>query len=167
MGRSLLSKAVRTACAFGFLLTLFTAEPPARAASGSELQKIAVQMTEPYLDTASGAMLRRATLSYRDFQISFDSGTIVFLQPVRIDSTDTPYGALFLGRGRLQFQPALSMERQQLHRFLKSDSLNRPFGALFLYFDTVTHRKLLASSAGRVALPRQAQATIREMSKYF
>src|SRR5512140_1876430 len=120
------------------LLLALTVTAP--MASGSTLLECAAQMDKPELDSTAALNITGASLYLRDMQVTLDSGAIVFFKPIRIDSTDLHYGAVFVGHGRLQFRPPIAMERQQLRRFLKTDSLNREFTSIVLLFDTVGYK---------------------------
>lgn len=104
----------------------------------SALREAAEQIAKAELDSTTTLTLTNVTIRQRDLLLYLDSGSFTFFKPVEIDSTAVRFGGLFVGRGRFQYAPPFSMERQQLQRFLNSDTLNREIRSLLLLFDSTT-----------------------------
>lgn len=149
----------------GLLLVIISIVLPvsARGASDSTLLAALEQMYAPELDSASTIQVLGAAITRSDMQIHLDSGTITFFQPLILDSTKLYYGGLFVGSGRLRVQPPLAMERQQLQRFVKSDSLYRSFTKLVIMFDTATYRRLTRLPESKPATMPLASAKYLEV----
>ncbi|MFH1334913.1 MAG: hypothetical protein ABII96_00190, partial [Candidatus Zixiibacteriota bacterium] len=65
-------------------------------------------------------------------------GKICLSQPVN----GRVIGAVFVGEGTFEFTPPNEIERYQLNRFTKQDSLNESFEELYLLFSDTTDREL-------------------------
>jgi hypothetical protein len=125
----------------GVLLALiaicaFAARTP--AADNTELMAAYSQMESPVLDESQAFAVTGLTIEQRDFKLQLDSGIFCFFTPLRIDSTPRSYGGVFLGKGSLIFTPPVRMEKEQLQRFFKSDSLNRPIDKAIVLCDART-----------------------------
>lgn len=101
----------------------------------SELLAAFEAMFKPELDTASTVAFRAAfELEHKDLILSIEHGRLAFFKPVVIDSEEVVFGAYFEGKGMLRFAPPVDMEREQLQRFYRTDSLYRSFDNMLLLF---------------------------------
>jgi hypothetical protein len=141
------------------------------AAEATELLTAFKSMYELKLDTASTVAFETAfELSHKDLNVSFESGRIAFFEPVIIDSRETIYGGYFEGEGRLRFAPPVDMEREQLQRFYKSDSLDRTFDKMILLFsgdiyDSIAAATVPAGSVFNGSQVKSARQCCEEMKK--
>ncbi|UCG60775.1 MAG: hypothetical protein JSV52_10625 [Candidatus Zixiibacteriota bacterium] len=91
-------------------------------------------------------------LEHKDLRLSFVAGRLAFLKPVVIDSQEVVFGAYFEGQGQFSFIPPVDMEKEQLQRFFRTDSLNRSFDKMLLFFSQEIYDHIVESTN---------QATIR------
>ncbi len=127
--RSLLSPA--TARAVATLLTLWAAAvapPPALAASSYE--RAFAQLADLSPDPARAAPVRNLILRRDVATIELAEGTMSLFKPIE----GRVWGAVFVGRGTFSFRPPTEIERRQLERFYKTDSLATSFESLVLLF---------------------------------
>lgn len=116
-------------------------------AEASELLAAFKAMTELELDTATTVQFQTTfELNHKDLNISVESGRIAFFKPVIIDSQETIYGGYIEGEGQLRFAPPVDMEREQLQRFYRSDSLNRSFEKMLLLFSQEIYDTIVAAT---------------------
>lgn len=110
----------------------------AAAATDSALLSALGEMYEAPLLPESTLVISQAAISLRDFRLYLDKGELAPCAPIILGPDTIHYGGLFTGEGRLLFDPPIGMERQQIDRFFKTDSLNRTFTkALIIYNDTL------------------------------
>ncbi len=102
------------------------------------------KMLKPELDSSAVYAIDTLTIEHRDFAIHMDSGTLYFIKPVAVDSQSLVYGAYYVGSATFQFAPGLQMERDQIRRFLKSDTLNRLCDAALLLFNRPIYERIVA-----------------------
>src|SRR5262249_237884 len=99
-------------------------------AEPAETDEILAQLSKIRLDKKQIYSIRDITIRRYTASISFNRGTIAFLEPVRGKIT----GAVFIGNGEIVAIPPDAVEKQQLSKFTKSPVLNEPFAAAFFRF---------------------------------
>ncbi len=139
------------------VLALLLASVSTFAADGNALMAAFQQVMKPELDTSQRYRIDTLTVEHRDFSLHLSGGYLVFLKPVVVDSAVHQYGALYVGHAVFQFQPPLQMEREQIRRFLKTDSLNRRCSSALLLFNKSIYDKLIA---GRIRAPKPTKDTL-------
>ncbi|MBI5267958.1 MAG: hypothetical protein HY851_12070 [candidate division Zixibacteria bacterium] len=135
-----------------FITSICLGMSPAQlSAAGSKSLKTAFdQMLRPELSTSEIYRVDTLTVTQTDFTLKLSHGYLVFLRPVTIDSETVTYGAMFLddpitpGEALFQFRPPLTMEQEQIRRFLKTDSLNRKCPSALLLFNQSMDERLKA-----------------------
>ncbi len=120
--------------------------PAVGAATAAEIIDALKQMKEAELDANSVVAVDSFVLEHHSLKLIFEPGEFCFFEPLHLNGDTLYYGAFYRGRGLFQFQPPVTMEREQLRRFFKSDSLNRHFEELVLLFDTRTYDRIVARS---------------------
>ena len=123
---------------------------PVAAATDSELLTALGQMYEAPLLSESTLVISQGTISLRDFRLYLDKGELAPCAPIILGSDTIHYGGLFTGEGRLLFDPPIGMERQQIDRFFKTDSLNRTFTKALIIFNDTLRRQLENSGQWKV-----------------
>ncbi|MDH4157114.1 MAG: M1 family aminopeptidase [candidate division Zixibacteria bacterium] len=129
-----------------WLLLGVCSAPNVGAATADEILDALEQMTEAELDSGSVVAVDSLVLEHHSLKLMFEPGEFCFFEPLHLNGDTLHYGAFYRGRGLFQFQPPVAMEREQLQRFFKSDSLNRYFEELVLLFDTRTYDRIVAAS---------------------
>ena len=107
---------------------------PAFAAAADQLEAAFNTMFEPSLDTTLAYDISDLELTHRDFTLSLDSGTLYLCAPIALDSGLTYWGGLFAGKAKLEFAPPVRLEKQQMQRFFKSDSISQECQVVHLIF---------------------------------
>lgn len=95
---------------------------------------------------------------------TFKQGTFYLSQPIFGKIT----GAVFLGKGQFQMTPPNEIERYQVRRYLKKDSLNEEFTLAYLRFTDDTAEQLVRKFnpiSGQV--DRKAENFHRDISKWL
>lgn len=105
------------------------------AVDGAALRAAMNTIESAELDSAACYDAAGATLVHHDLTIKLDSGRVSFFSPVTLDSTAHTFAAYFEGRATFQYRPTPVVERAQLSRFFKTDSLNRTVRKLVFLFD--------------------------------
>src|SRR5690349_18803100 len=82
-------------------------------------------LVRPVGDVKGGTIEREKAVAFK-----LEAGRLFALGPV----AGRTVGAVFLGQGRVRFIPPTAFERAQLKRLAHTDSLDRPFGSLVLFF---------------------------------
>jgi hypothetical protein len=113
----------------GFLLQ----QPP------GETDAILAQLSKIRLDKKQMYNVRDITIRRDVASISFNRGTIAFLEPVHGKVT----GAVFIGNGEIVTIPPDAVEKQQMHQFTGSAILNEPFKAAFFRFTDDTYNEII------------------------
>lgn len=103
-----------------------------------------LQMLKPELDPTAVYTVDTLTLAHQDFALRLSGGQIILLKPITIDSQSFVYGALYLGTSIFRFQPSLLMEREQIRRFLKTDTLYRQSDAALIVFNRSIYDRIIA-----------------------
>jgi len=91
------------------------------------------------LDEARTVHLTDVALHRDRGTLRFEKGTLYLLKPVFGRVT----GAVFLGDVHFHLKPPTAIERYQMDRFVKSDSLSESFGAVYLRFTDKTEGTFL------------------------
>ena len=92
------------------------------------------------LDETRTAQLQNVELRRDRGRIRFERGTLFLLKPVAGRVT----GAVFLGDVHFDLKPPTAIERYQMNRFLKADSLSETFPAAYLRFTDDTEATFLS-----------------------
>lgn len=103
--------------------------------SALALHRALKAMNQAQPDEAAFYAIDSLTITHQDMQLELAAGEIMFFAPVMFDSTARYFAAYYRGPGVLQFMPPVQIERDQLHRFFGSDSLNRPIEDALLVFE--------------------------------
>ena len=119
------------------------------AATDEELLAALDRMYDAPLMGESTLTISYGTIALRDCQLYLDKGEFIPFKPLILDSATIQYGGFFTGQGRLLFHPPIGMERQQIDRFFKTDSLNRTFTKALILFNDTLHSQLRRSSLAR------------------
>src|SRR5580698_5897928 len=82
----------------------------------SETDEILAQLSKIHLDKKQIYNIRDVTIRRDAAAISFNRGTIAFLEPVMGKVT----GAVFIGSGEIVAIPPDAVEKQQLYKFTRS-----------------------------------------------
>ncbi len=149
----------------GLTALLLAAAIADRSAGATSAEMIAAfeAMYKPELDVMTTRDVPATfVLEHKDLKLSFSEGQLAFFKPVVIDSQQIVFGAYFEGKGQLSFIPPVDMEREQLQRFFRTDSLNRSFDKMLLFFSQEIYEHIMASTSpatilfgeGRVAAAR-------------
>src|SRR5262245_28148867 len=123
------------------LVSLLIAVFVALSVQLSETDEILAQLSKIRLDKKQMYHIRDVTIRRDAASISFNRGTIAFLEPVKGKVT----GAVFIGNGEIVAIPPDAVEKQQIHRFTNSPVLNEPFSAAFFRFTDNTYEEILKS----------------------
>ncbi|MBI5266057.1 MAG: hypothetical protein HY851_02380, partial [candidate division Zixibacteria bacterium] len=97
------------------------------ATSGADLAAAMDRIENAELDTTTAGSTAGLTLDHKDFSLQMDSGWGAFFESVTIDSVKHAFALYLEGKGRFRFFPTPAVERGQMNRFFKTDSLDRPF----------------------------------------
>ncbi len=112
---------------------------------------------------ARGATVQALTLERDVARFTLESGTIHQLSPVN----GRTVGVVFIGKGRFTFVPPDHVERGQLQRHMKTDSLDMVFDRLVLMFADGTMEELEAQLAFEDRAPhRDAKEHVEYALKY-
>lgn len=104
-----------------------------------ETDEILAQLSKIRLDKKQMYHIRDITIRRDVASISFNRGTIAFLEPVKGKVT----GAVFIGSGEIVAIPPDAVEKQQVHKFTGSPVLNEPFAAAFFRFTDNTYDEIV------------------------
>ncbi|MEW6051866.1 MAG: M1 family aminopeptidase [Candidatus Zixiibacteriota bacterium] len=122
--------------------------PDLRATDDTALLTAFQELRTPLLDSSTARIVANVIIEHKDFRLLLDSGTLVFFAPLVIDGDSRRYGGIFEGTGRLQFAPLIPMEKDQLRRFFKSDSIDRSFERVQFWCNGAIMQRLLDSVPG-------------------
>lgn len=125
----------------GLLVALFGAV--FQASAPGEADEILAQLSKIRLDKKQIYNIRDITIRRDALSISFNRGTLAFLEPVFGKVT----GAVFIGDGEVVAIPPDSIEKQQIYRFTGSPILNESFRAGFFRFTDNTYEEILKEHA--------------------
>ncbi len=130
----MLSRPLRTITAAGATLlsalALHAATLSGLAAHDAFQQMYTTRPLDDSLYWAEGFSLR-----HQDFMLTFDRADILFFEPVTLNSEEHYFAAYFCGDGHIRFRPSVELERDQLKRYVGSDSLVRKTDHALLLFD--------------------------------
>ncbi len=107
--------------------SLFAYEP-------DELFQLYEQLDAPVVNIEQTYEIANDTIFHNDFIFVIDSGRIAFCNPIVVEADTITFGAYFKGEGRVVFSPAVQMERDQLSRFVHSDSIDKKITDVLLFF---------------------------------
>jgi hypothetical protein len=119
------------------LLTAFLATLTAVQSAGPD--DILAALAKARLDKNQIYKIRDITIRRDALSISFNRGTIAFLEPVMGKFT----GAVFIGSGEIVTIPPDSTEKQQLFAFTNSPVLNEPFRSALFRFTDKTYEEII------------------------
>lgn len=102
------------------------------------------QMLKPELDSSRVYEIDSLTLAHKDFCLQLTGGQLYLLKPITVDSLSLGYGALYIGTSFFQFAPPLQMEREQIRRFMKTDTLYRRSDAALILFNKPIYDRITA-----------------------
>ncbi len=148
----------------GWILSL---QPSALGADSRQLLEALDQISHPKVDPTTTLDLNGYILRHKDLHIRFQSGQIAFFAPLILDGDTLVFGAYFEGTGLFQFAPGTTIEQQQLFRFFHTDSLNRRFSSLVMFFGSdlrdsiVAAGKRSANPLGPEAIGKAADAVAK------
>ena len=135
----------KVSAAVAILVGVFAGTVWSKPAADSNAYSIAFAKTlKPELDSSAVYAIDTLTIEHRDFALHMDSGTLYLLKPAIVDSQSLVYGAFYVGSATFRFSPPLQMERDQIRRFLKSDTLNRLCDAALLLFNRSIYDRIVA-----------------------
>ncbi len=132
-----------TSAMLGILIVL---SAQAVAVTSDELLTAFEKMYDPQLDSSIALSVSDVLIQYRDFELQLDSGIIYLCEPILLDSVEHRFGGFFVGAGRFRFAPTVPMERDQLRRFLDTDSLDRTIKEVQLIFGDDIFDLIVAAS---------------------
>ena len=154
---------------FGLIIyLLFVGFHYTKASDASELGTAFNDIDNAQIDTSTTVEVKNYVLNHKDLKIVFEKGRIAFFKPVVIDSTQKYFGGYFEGYGQFQFEPEVSMEKNQMYRFFHTDSLNRSFDKLLMLFTPDIYQSLMDSAQQTSSLFNKEQVkTASKMLKHF
>jgi hypothetical protein len=88
------------------------------------------------LDNSNSVEIDNLLLEHQDIKLNLVDGKLSFFRPVLMDTVNFTYAAFFEGTGSLKFTPAISMEKEQLKRYTKSEILDKPINKVILLFSS-------------------------------
>ncbi len=128
---------------FALLATLLLASSGGPAQGGED--EILAQLSKLRLDKNQIYSVRDITIRHDTLSISFNRGTIAFLDPVNGLVT----GAIFVGSGEILSIPPDPIEKRQLFKFTRSPILNERFDAGIFRFTDDTYAEIIAQYQDR------------------
>ncbi len=96
-------------------------------------------------------------IEHADCRLELGAGSVAFFEPVALDGEERYFAAYYEGKGRIRFQPPVSIEKDQLRRFFGSDSLDREIDGALLLFDRAIYGQV------RAGCHRSGEKTPRRM----
>ncbi len=114
------------------------------AATASEIIAAYDQMEEPEMDETAIYRIDSLTIEHHSLNLVIEEGEFCFFKPIVLDGDTVRWGGFFRGMGWFQFEPPVQMEKDQLQRWFKSDSLNRYFKEALLLFDSRTVEQIVS-----------------------
>lgn len=95
------------------------------------------QMARP--DVANSSLsVRSLRIQSHSFELTIDSAEVQVFPALFLPNDTIVYGAFLTGRMTFDFRPPVAIEKDQLRRFFKSDTLTFTANDLVIYFDTAT-----------------------------
>ena len=142
-----------------FLVLAGAFDLPDAAAAATEYEKVFAQLADIAPDPSRVAAVHGAILKRDLATFEFIDGQMALFRPVE----GRVWGAVFTGRGTFSFRPPTEIERDQLKRYYKTESLVVDFDAVTLLFADSTLVEL-ASQAKYVpgAIAKKAVPVVRK-----
>ena len=140
---------------FLLLASLFALPNTATAAGVASYKKAFAQLAAFAPDPSRVAAVHGLSLKRDLATFEFVDGQMALFRPVE----GRIWGAVFTGRGTFSFRPPTEIERDQLERFYKTDSLVTTFDALVLLFADTTlvelasRAKFVPGTVAKKAIP--------------
>lgn len=106
------------------LVLIVTSFSSVKAVDGAQLAEVVEQLANPSLDDTIAYDVAGLTIEHHGFALVLDSGTMYLMEPVTLDSGAQYVGGYFRGYAHFRFVPPVKIERDQVRRFFKTDSLN-------------------------------------------
>ncbi|MGH8016547.1 MAG: hypothetical protein ACREBV_10165, partial [Candidatus Zixiibacteriota bacterium] len=103
-------------------------------------------VNNPSADSLCSISIKNLAIKAPQLNLYLDSGMFYFFRSLTLDTQNVYFGGYFKGQGRFEFDPLVSMEREQLRKFFDSDSLSRSFENAELYFGDAFAGQLLSHS---------------------
>lgn len=117
-----------------------------RQTNANELTDALDIMYTAKIDPATARTVTNLTINHTGATFNLKNGTIVFFQPITLDGKQQYWGGYFVGEGDFRFAPPIRMERDQLQRFFKKDSLSGTFTETALLFSDSIYNLIQAHS---------------------
>ncbi len=136
-------------------------------ADGTQLRQALDSMVAPSLDEATGIEISGLTLTHTDLTFTLEKGTLYFIRPLTIDTTQIAYGAFFFGNGKISFTPKVPMEQSQLRRFFEADRLEKNCQDAMILFTGSTIDSLLRQGKPAKALDKKRRKLVVERFEEF
>lgn len=131
-----------------FILLAFTSFAKGASNYVEQLYNFLNSFGSSQLDISNSIEVHNLSIEHQDLKLNFSEGNIFFFEPALLGTESLTIAAYFEGAGTFQFSPSNNMEREQLKRYTKLDSLSHSFkNCLFLfspdfyykYFDSMVH----------------------------
>jgi hypothetical protein len=122
----------------------------------------------PAVDSSRTADVRNLELVRDAARFELKEGRLFLLQSIPFQDDTVTTGAVFLGKGTFHFTPPTDIERQQLARFYKEETLSHDFRFLLLRFADSTSSELermLTFDSGPV--PHELEEAIHYAGLFF
>jgi hypothetical protein len=141
----------------------------ASLAGSAELLADAYQaLKAPELDLARVAVVESLSLRRDVATFRLGKGTLCLMKPIPVMGDNRVTGAFFVGKGTFLYSPPTRIEKDQLARFFKKDTLEQDFSLLFLRFADSTATELEHKlSFGPGTLPARAFSEKEQCDKYI
>ncbi len=110
-------------------------------------------LEQPNLDQWQQLTVSRERLTHQDFSIVLDSGAFHAFSTVSVGEQALVPGAIWRGSARVRFTPVLSVERDQLRRFVDSSVFVGDVTELVFYFDARIWSQLVTMGSLRRTPP--------------
>jgi hypothetical protein len=122
----------------------------ANGAEATELVTAFETMFAARLDTGATFAVDSLVLTHQDLTLVLRRGRLAFFEPVVIDSEQRVYAAYYdnahySGAGRFMFYPQVAVEKEQMQRFFRTDSLDRSFDKALLLFSSGLYDSIMAA----------------------
>jgi len=113
-------------------------EPADKPKPATAYEEVYDQLMNLSADPTKVANVGNLTIKRDVAQFTLEDGKLYLLTPVR----QRTVAALYLGTGRFNFTPPTAIEKEQLHRFYETQTLEKKFNVLFLIFADSTLAEL-------------------------
>lgn len=137
-----------------------SALPPRTPSVGTtSYERLFAQLNAIQPDSSRVAEVRHVTLRRDVATIEFEQGQMTLLRPIQ----GRVWGSVFTGRGTFAFRPPTEIERDQLKRFYRTDSLVTRFTTLVLFFADTTLVDLASRAKFRAGeISKEARLAVRK-----